>query len=495
MLKILLLSSLTSLYLSADTLTLKNVVSHTLDTNPQMQQSLSDYRAIKHDLDIAYSGYKPTLDFNAGIGYEKVDRSSVNSNSDSKDGLVRREVGVRASENLFEGLATKYDIKQQDARINSARHKVLQDANILALKVVETYLNVLREKAILILQKENIQTHERIYKMIREKTTQGVGRLSDLEQTEARLALAYSSYITQMNNYQDTVINLERLYGSKLSASMLAMPNIPNLPSDTIERLNTISLKYNPTLLTEKANIQTQQNKMQKDKAGFYPRVDLDLSANMNENINGIKGVDNSYKGMLNLTYNLYRGSIDESTRLQNIQYITSQKESLNEQQRAVLEKLQLSWMSKQILERKIKCLNVHTFLSKKAADSYSKEYQLGRRSLLDLLNIELEYIESKKAIVRAENEITYSHFRILEATGLLNHLLETTIDEQLGLISPDDVNFTQVDSTTIYLAGTKDDFIDIDSICEKTAQTVLQNSTDTDSINYDSNNFDNLVK
>ncbi len=451
-------------------LTMEEMVQETLDKNPNMQKDIGSYRAVKYDLDKAESGWKPNVDFRADVGYENTDKSYVQTNNqalDTSSDLVRNSASIVATENLFEGFATEYDIKEQKSRILSARFNTLQNANSLALRSSEVYIDVLRQKSLLDLFEENVNSHERIYGLIREKTEAGSGRRSDVEQSEGRLALAYSNYIAQVNNYQDSIVNFERVYGEALTSSALELPLAPSLPADTYESLWTIAQQYNPTLLLERANIQVQESRYTKDKGNYYPSVDLELAAARDENVQGYEGTNTNARGMLKLYYNLYRGGTDEATRLQNLEYITVQKESFNEQQRAVREKLKLAWLAHQITFRQIRCIRMHVEYSKKTAESYAQEYQLGRRSIVDLLNAELEYNDARKQLKNAQSDVLFARFRILEAIGLLNYALATNIEDKIEAEIPQDVTMSLRQFDKVDLYGENENNIDINNICK----------------------------
>ena len=449
-------------------LTMEEMVQGTLDKNPNMQKDIGNYRAVKYDLDKAESGWKPNVDFRADVGYEHTDKNYDQNNAlDATSDLMRNSASIVATENLFEGFATEYDIKEQKSRILSSRFNTLQNANALALRSSEVYIEVLRQKALLDLFEENVNSHERIYGLIREKTEAGSGRRSDVEQSEGRLALAYSNYIAQVNNYQDSIVNFERVYGEALTSSSLELPLAPSLPADTYNGLWTIAQQYNPTLLLERANIQVQEARYTKDKGNYYPSVDLELAAARDENVQGYEGTNTNARGMLKLYYNLYRGGSDEAIRLQNLEYITVQKESFNEQQRAVREKLKLAWLAHQITFRQIRCIRMHVEYSKKTAESYAQEYQLGRRSIVDLLNAELEYNDARKQLKNAQSDVLFSRFRILEAIGLLNYALATNVEDKIDAEIPQDVTMSlrQFDSVDLY--GENENNIDINNICK----------------------------
>ena len=453
-------------------LTLNESVQTTLDSNPTMQKRISDYKSIRYDLDKAEADYKPTVDLSAGIGPEHAEKKSPPT---SETDLTRKEASLIVTENLFRGFNTKYNVQEQNARIESSRNYAMQEANTLALRSTETYLLVLRNKRLLDLEHENVDTHERIFKMTREKLTAGLGRRSDLEQTEARKALAYANYISQQNNYQDSIINFERVYGSVVSANTMETPAPSALPADTLSGLEQLAFEYNPTLRIERFNIKSQEAKHQKEQSGFYPTVNAELSADYKNNIDGFENDDRAYRAMLRLYYNLYNGGSDEATRLQNLQLITSQQLSLNEQERAVVEKLKLAWMSYQYYYHRIRCLKLHADLSKKTADSYAEEYHLGRRSLLDLLNVEQEYIDARKEVARADHELAFSYYRILESLGLLTYALGTDTNERVNLKAPEGIVYTPHDVLNLKEYGETDQYIDVTEVCKEAFAPITQ--------------------
>ena len=463
-----------ALPLSLMALTLNEMVQKTLDNNPKMQKEISSYRAVHYDLDMAQSGYKPTVDLKGDLGleYNKRDFSGASNglNGDATT-LVRSTAGIVATENLFEGFATQENINEKGARIASAKFEALQTANTLALRASEVYIEVLRQKEILDLLEENVNSHKHMYEFIRERTEAGSGRRSDVEQAQGRLSLAYSNYVAQVKNYQDAVVNFERVFGEVYTASSLEKPSAQALPGTSYEDMWALAQLNNPTLALEQSNVRVQEARLKKDKGNFYPTIDFELSADMSNNVQGYEGTNTGARGLVKLYYNLYRGGNDESKRLQNLEYVLVQKESLNEQQRAVREKLKLAWFAQEITYHQIRCLKQHVKYTKLTVDSYTKEYQLGRRTIVDLLNAELEYNDARKQLVNAQNDVLYSRLQVLDAIGLLPFALKTDITERLDVVTPEDLNMTVNEPNALEIYGEGENNISIDNICSDTIQ------------------------
>lgn len=448
-------------------------VQTTLDTNPKMQQHIGEYKSVRYDLDKAYSGYKPSVDISGAIGPESTKKKLPNP--DVENDLVRKEAGVVVTENLFEGLGTMKSVEEQKARIEATRQYVMQEANTLALRSAELYVAVVTNKMLLDIELENVRAHERIYKMTREKMQAGLGRRSDMEQTEARMALAHANYITQQNNYQDAMVNFLRVNGSIIGAEEMTMPDAPALPAATLEELTRLAVTYSPTLQIEYRNVDTQMAKYDKEKSGFYPRVDAELSADYQRNVDGFENDDRAYRAMLRLYYNLYNGGNDEATRLQNLENIAVQKSSLSEQERAVVEKLQLAWMSYQYNTHRIRCLELHARLSDITTESYAEEYHLGRRGLIHLLNVELEANDAHKELIKARSELLMAQYRLLEAMGLITYALESDVHTRVDLEEPADLSFEPSRPIHIVQYGNPDDYLDITKVCTRMFEPITQ--------------------
>ena len=466
-------------------MTIEEHVQTTLDTNPQMQKRISDYKSVLYDLDKAKAGYKPSVDLSGAIGPEHVKQMDTTPDTDTD--YTRKEASLVVTENLFEGFGTQGNVEEQKARIEASRYYVMQEANALALKASELYLAVLTNKALLDIEHDNVKAHERIYKMTREKMEAGIGRRSDMEQTEARMALAYANYIAQQNNYQDAMVNFERVHGNVIPAEELVMPEAPALPGANLDDLAVIAMKYNPTLHVERKNIDTQISKEKKEKSGFYPRLDAELSADYKNKIYGETNDDRAYRAMLRLYYNLYNGGSDEATRLQNLEQIAGQKSSLSEQERAVAEKLKLAWMSYQYYTHRIRCLELHAMLSDKTAESYAEEYHLGRRGLIHLLNVELEANDAHKEVIKARNDLLLSEYRLLEAMGLITYAMQTDTYAKVELTEPEGITLEPSRPAYILQYGNPETYVDITTVCqgafEPITQTVYVPDTNTDPV------------
>ena len=174
----LLLSLLTAAGSSA-AYTLTEAVQLALQTNPEVLAETSQFLSRKQELRQARSGYLPSIDINAGIGYELSDNSSTRALGFNERELTRKEAGVFIDQMLFDGFAVSSEVARQDARVRAQEYTLEGSAQQIALQAVDAYLKVLLNRELVTLSNANLKVHDRILDQVRLRTRAGVGRSSD----------------------------------------------------------------------------------------------------------------------------------------------------------------------------------------------------------------------------------------------------------------------------------------------------------------------------
>jgi adhesin transport system outer membrane protein len=398
-------------------LSIEEMVHETIGTNPQVKERLSNHQAIRQEVVRARAGYLPRLDLVGDIGPE---HTEIEDRVETTEDMTRSDLSIVLTQNLFEGFGTREDLNEQRSRVNASAYSTLDRANQLTLDAATAYVDYLKEKELLDLTRENVEKHEEIFAKIKERTTSGLGKRSDIEQAQGRLALAYADFFAQKNNYKDTQSRFIRIYGKDVVMSELVQPTPPDIGNISYEDLLEEALKFNPALLVLRANTQAQKAVHERAKAPFYPVVDVEFKGYANENVHGIDGYDNGYSAMLKLSYNLFNGFSDEALRVKNRFLISKEQYTYEDVSRDVSEELKLAYDANTVLGEQIKYLRMHTEYTGKTAASYAEEFKLGRRTLVDLLNAEYEYNKSQQSLAKGKYDLMGAKYRILAATGKL---------------------------------------------------------------------------
>lgn len=410
--KIVLALSISTALFSQD---IKTTISEVLSTNPIVLERLKNYNATKEDITAAKSGYLPKLDLSIGVGKEDGEKP-LNQEFD----YSVYQNSLTLTQNLFKGFETTSRVKEQENRTIASAYSYIEKVNDTSFKMVNAYIQVMKNRELLTIQKENVEINTEIFKKVQKLYDAGLTTLSEVNKIESSLSLAKSNYVVQENTLLDVTYNMQRVLGRRLEPENMSKPTLNIALPANIEEATQFAMQNNPSLLVGKYNIKLAQAVYQEKKSPFYPSIDLEISQAMNKNLSGIEGKYENLRAMAYLKYNLFNGFADEAGLQKSVSSIYQEIETKNRLGREVTEGLNLSWVANEKLTTQLEHLNDYKKFSLQTLTLYSKEYDLGRRSLLDLLSAQNDFIAAKAQIITTEYNTLFAKYRILDAMGTL---------------------------------------------------------------------------
>lgn len=147
-----------------------------------------------------------------------------------------------------------------------------------------------------------------------------------------------------------------------------------------------------------------------------------------------MRGSDDSSSIMLKLRYNLYNGNADTANKQKRVSELHQEMRVLEDLQRRVEESIRLSWMAYTTLDKQMVYLKTHKELSEKTLSSYVEEFNLGRRTLLDILDTEEEMYSADRELVIAKYDFILAQYRIIESIGTLSSQMDAGFADVVGL-------------------------------------------------------------
>ncbi|MBV7299400.1 TolC family outer membrane protein [Enterovibrio paralichthyis] len=399
---------------------LEQAVATTLTQNPTIREAYNEFKSREEDIDASQGGYLPALDVDAGIGYSDY-------NSDATKGTFHpREVGISLRQLIWDGAITYNDIKRTKSEAEAQRYQLLADAQDTALSVAEVYIDVLRAEAILDLSQKNLVTHERIYADIKKRTDSGLSSTADLSQADGRLAQANSNLLSAQSNLQDAMIQFERVVGD--TPRDLVLPEVDALfiPASLIDAITTAK-ENNPVIKVANNDVDAARYQYEQTKGDFYPTFTVEASQQWGEELDGTPGDTDEFQAMVRMRYNLFNGGTD-AAEARSAAFQVNKAKNIRQNAHLLLdESTRLAWTAKELAERQTVFLQQHVDASAKTLQAYEKQYLIGRRSLLDLLNTENELFDARRSYIDSHYSGIFAKYRVLNATGLL--LSELRVD------------------------------------------------------------------
>lgn len=403
-------------------MTLEQVIAHTLETNPELQAARNEKLSRIYEVKQARAGYLPSLSLDAGVGHET--RTAPATDNQEND-ATRTELGLKASQTIFDGFSTHQEVKRQKARLESASFNEMATGEHLALKTAEAYLSVLRQAKLLDLARDSLWEHQNIYDQMKLRKDTGVGSKADLDQIAARLALANSNMVVSQNNLIDAQSNFYRLVGLYPNLENMHKPELlPVIPTSREEAL-ALAVDGHPTLKVAAADVKAAVAQHKASKSAYWPRLNLEVDKRWDENIGTIEGEDEDFVVALRMSFDIYQGGKNRSRAKQTAYLLEEAKDIRNLSHRQVVESMSLSWNAYDALNTQLQYLQQHMNAAQSTKEAYAKQFNIGKRTLLDLLNTETEVVESKRAYTNAEYDLLFASYRILNAAGKLVNALQ----------------------------------------------------------------------
>ncbi len=419
-------------------ISLQDAVTTGIETNPEYGVVAASRRATDEELGQGRALFLPSIDVRADTGFEHSDDPGTRAGTgDDDENLWRYEAQVTLTQLLFDGFDAKYEVERQKARVVSSAHRVRETAELVGLSIVEAYLEVLRQRQLLVISRRNVAEHIEILDQIAEGVNAGRSTQADMEQAKARLA---SSRATESSTRQ-SLRNAESQYRREVGdePGSLSLPVIPYdvLSADVVAEVEK-ALAYSPTLDIFEADIERAYAESIQTRSSMYPQVDLELNARQGHDLGGVKGRDTSAAALVVMNWNLYRGGADMARSREFIHRHQQSKEERAEAARAVENDVRQTWASMVSAGERARQFAAQADANIEVVKAYKDQFTLDRRTLLDVLDAQNELFVSRSNTVNAEFLEIFAVYRLLALKGALLPTLEVEYPRESKVASED---------------------------------------------------------
>lgn len=404
-----------SLPAGAQVNTLKDAAQKAVLANPEVQARWHAFKAAAEERDVARGNYFPRADVTAGVGREWLKRPGL----DEED-FSRRSASLSLNQMLFDGFATYREVQRLSEARQVRYHELFDASETTALEAARAYHDVQRYRRLLQLAENQFGEHKNVFDQIESRVKAGVGRRADLEQAGGRLALSESNIVTESANLHDVSARFQRIVG-EVPGPQLAEGELSaaSLPANATEAAKT-AIAGNPALRATIANVRAAQAEAKAQNANFMPRLDLRARQDWDRNRDGILGARSDRVVELVMNYNLFRGGSDMARNRQFAERLNLAKDLRDKSCRDVRQTLAIAYNDTQRLVEQLRYLDQHQLSIEKVREAYRRQFDIGQRTLLDLLDTENELFQARRAYVNAQYDLSIARARAHAAQGSL---------------------------------------------------------------------------
>lgn len=384
-------------------------------TSPRVNADWYNFEATREAQSVARGGYYPSVDVNAEVGREQRDTPLIDTGSYTRDATR-----LSITQMLFDGFQTREEVARLGYAKLSRYYDLQRSSQEIALEAAEAYLDVLRYQNLVTFAEQNYVVHRQIYDKIAERTGGGVSQGVDLEQAESRIALAESNLLTEATNLHDVRVRFQRIIGD-LPADELAMPSVPTgmIPELRASALN-LAYEQSPEINAAIENLRSTQSALNATNAPMMPRVDLRYRNEIEHDTDGFDGRFDEEAIELVLSYNLFRGGSDSARKRE---YYNRYNAAIEERKQACLnvrQNVMIAFNDTRVLQDQVVFLDRSQLAQDKTRRAYNDQFDIGQRTLLDLLDSQNEYFDTQRAYISARADLMISQASTLSNMGLL---------------------------------------------------------------------------
>lgn len=406
-------------------LELHQAVENTLKTNPGIEVTRADKRATGYQLQQSQGRLLPEIILQGDLGLQKTDKESNETSSDNDKWFTRREVSISAKQILFDGWERSYDILRNAARLDASALSVFGAAESTALDAIDVYLDTMRNQQLVSLARQNVSRHKQILAVVKAQFDGGRAPLSDVNQIRGRVAAAQAVVEVMRQSLLNARAKFTRIVGLEpTNLKKVRLPKkLPRGKQTAVKR----GIANNPDILAAGARVRAAEYAYDQSSGALLPEIALEGSATRGFDVDGVAGRDDELAVKLTFSWKLFDGSIRANRRRELGELLSRQRSNQDLRQREIIESIERAWNSLVTGRERVAALRKQVVASRAVVSDFLKEYELSKRTLLEVLDAESLLFNARVQSISAQAIRTLAGYQVLAAMGEL--LLSMNID------------------------------------------------------------------
>ena len=400
---------------------LKELAQKAAVTDPNVLVHWHDLKAATKEIGVARGGYFPKVDLSSNAGNERLVTPLAQFQPISSS-FYRDTTTLTMTQMLYDGFMTHDEVRRLN-HVQLSRYFEWFDAmENSALETTQTYFDLRRHEALYHLSEENFVSHRVVFNQIKLKVDAGVGRAVDLEQVKGRMAQSESNLVTDNANVHDMNARLLRFVNELPAHGSNSDPDtlMPFVPEGSGEEQVNSAINNSPAILAAIENVRAAQSDLNERRGKYQPRVDLVLSESRGKNAGGVLGENRDSVAQVVMSWNLFNGGSDALRSDQFMEHLEAARSLREKTCREVRQAVDVAFHGIWTITEQLGYLEQRKNAINQAYYAYKKQFDLGQRSLLDLLDSENELFQANRAYINAQYDRAINVAKTLAGMGKL---------------------------------------------------------------------------
>jgi len=404
---------------------LRDAVQSALSTNPEIRQAVSNRLATQEERIQAQGFYYPRISVEGSAGVRRLKNPTRRRIGISDNTLWPVEGDLILDQLVFDSGKREARIRREASRTDAAAARVEERSEFIALNVSRTYIDYLLQQRLVAIAQDNVTFHERLAADLREGVSKGSISIADQQQAEERLQAARARVTEAREDLDASAIAFQTLTGIPVD-SVSMPPDLSQCMPATLAEAEGFARINNPRVQEALADLNAAREETRMAKADLGPRVNLEGRARAGHDIDGFEGKTTDLQALGVLRWDLFTGGINQAAVREQQHRADEVHGRLFQRTRSAEEDVRNAWSRLQNQAALVTELETQARISDDLLLSYREQFNIGRRSLLDVLdaqntrnNVQAQAETARLARVYAQYRVLAAENRLIECLGV----------------------------------------------------------------------------
>ncbi len=394
---------------------LKESVESLIRVNNSIKALEENRSAVGHEIRKAKAGYGPRVDVTARAGVGRLTDSTTRSYKYNTT-MPYSSGSLIVTQPLWDGWQTRGRVREAEATYRSLDWRVLDNANSLALDAIIAHVDVLRRQQICLLSEDNVNSHEEILEKARARETEGIDTMADVSQAQSRLARARSSLVEARASLRNVKDSYTRL--TQNPAESLSPVNLPENMFPSAEEVLKRAQKHNPKVAAYIEDVKAATAVREQARSAYSPAFSVEAGPSFSDR-DGKNELWRAEMGVAAVVrWNLFNSGADIAESKAAAARIRQSRRVLYDYMDELKLSVEQSWTDFLSAQKQYEFYREAIEYNKTTRDAYVEQFDMGERSLLDVLDAENELYNSSTQAATAFGNTLIAAYRLKALTA-----------------------------------------------------------------------------
>jgi len=393
-----------------------------ISTDSKIQAAAAERAATLEVLPQSRAGLLPDIGFNGSLDRRRFD--DLNADNDSVSFSTDHVYVLSLTQPIYRR-DRFIQLRQADSRILQAEAEYTAAEQDLMIRTAIRYFLVLGAMDNLEFSESEKNAIARQLEQTKQRFEVGLIAITDVHEAQARHDLAVSEVIKAETRQFDAYEALEELTGSAHEHLLLLGAELPLVRPDpeSPEQWVQTALEQNYQLLAAKAAAETAHQEIERQRSGHYPSLDFTAGQSYRDVNFGGEVEQERYDGSIGLQMNLpiYQGGVVNSRTRESRALFESAQAQVEGQQRATKRQMRDTYRRVTADIALVNALSQALVSTRAALDAAEASYDVGTRTIVDVLNAQREVFRAKRDYARARYDYLLNTLLMKQAAGTLS--------------------------------------------------------------------------